>query len=136
MPDDTILTVKNLVTAFDTEQGRIRAVGSTGSPLTVSGFEWVYENINKHLALESLSGGTDLCTAFVGGVRLLPIYAGEIQGAGLVGDGPQVLRQAGTTERKARAQVSGGDVQVGIFTEQAHDLAAIDAHGTAQPPTA
>jgi acetoacetyl-CoA synthetase len=61
----------------------IRALGSTGSPLTVSGFEWVYENINDRLALESLSGGTDLCTAFVGGVRLLPIYAGEIQGAAL-----------------------------------------------------
>lgn len=62
---------------------RIRAVGSTGSPLTVKGFEWIYENINKYLALESLSGGTDLCTAFVGGARIKPIYAGEIQGASL-----------------------------------------------------
>ena len=62
---------------------RIRAVGSTGSPLTVSGFQWIYENINPTLALESLSGGTDLCTAFVGGARTMPIYAGEIQGASL-----------------------------------------------------
>lgn len=62
---------------------QIRAVGSTGSPLTVSGFEWIYNNVNAHLALESLSGGTDLCTAFVGGARTLPIYAGEIQGASL-----------------------------------------------------
>lgn len=62
---------------------RIRAVGSTGSPLTVPGFAWIYANINQHLALESLSGGTDLCTAFVGGARLKPIYAGEIQGASL-----------------------------------------------------
>ncbi|QPC84468.1 acetoacetate--CoA ligase [Phototrophicus methaneseepsis] len=61
----------------------IRGVGSTGSPLTVEGFDWVYHNINSHLALESLSGGTDLCTAIVGGVRILPIYAGEIQGASL-----------------------------------------------------
>ncbi|MFZ0546532.1 MAG: acetoacetate--CoA ligase [Candidatus Promineifilaceae bacterium] len=61
----------------------IRAVGSTGSPLTVAGFQWVYDHINQHLALESVSGGTDLCTAFVGGCRLLPIYAGEIQGAAL-----------------------------------------------------
>jgi acetoacetyl-CoA synthetase len=61
----------------------IRAVGSTGSPLTVAGFEWIYENVNQSLALESVSGGTDLCTAFVGGCRLLPIYAGEIQGAAL-----------------------------------------------------
>ena len=62
---------------------KIRGVGSTGSPLTVSGFQWIYENINAHLALESLSGGTDLCTAFVGGARIKPIYAGEIQGASL-----------------------------------------------------
>lgn len=62
---------------------RIRGVGSTGSPLTPEGFAWVYECINRQLALESLSGGTDLCTAFVGGARISPIYAGEIQGASL-----------------------------------------------------
>ncbi|MEZ4644343.1 MAG: acetoacetate--CoA ligase [Chloroflexota bacterium] len=59
----------------------VKAVGSTGSPLSVDGFAWIYENVNDGLALESVSGGTDLCTAFVGGCRLLPIYAGEIQGA-------------------------------------------------------
>jgi acetoacetyl-CoA synthetase len=62
---------------------RIRAVGSTGSPLSPEGFQWIYDNINRDLALESLSGGTDLCTAFVGGARILPIYRGEIQGASL-----------------------------------------------------
>ena len=62
---------------------KIRGVGSTGSPLTIDGFQWIYDNINADLALESLSGGTDLCTAFVGGARTMPIYAGEIQGAGL-----------------------------------------------------
>jgi len=61
----------------------IRGVGSTGSPLTIAGFQWVYDHINRHLALESLSGGTDLCTAFVGGARIQPIYAGELQGASL-----------------------------------------------------
>ena len=67
--------------AFDLS--RLRAVGSTGSPLTADGFAWVYENVNRRLALESLSGGTDLCTAFVGGARTQPIYAGELQGASL-----------------------------------------------------
>ena len=62
---------------------RIRAVGSTGSPLSTDGFNWIYDNINRELALESLSGGTDLCTAFVGGARTLPVYRGEIQGASL-----------------------------------------------------
>lgn len=65
------------------ELSKIRGVGSTGSPLTTTGFQWIYENINETLALESLSGGTDLCTAFVGGARVKPIYAGEIQGASL-----------------------------------------------------
>lgn len=61
----------------------IRAVGSTGSPLTPTAFQWVYEHINDTLALESVSGGTDLCTAFVAGIRTKPIYTGEIQGAAL-----------------------------------------------------
>jgi len=67
----------------DYDLSAIRAVGSTGSPLSTDGFRWIYENINKDLALESLSGGTDLCTAFVGGARTFPIYMGEIQGASL-----------------------------------------------------
>ena len=67
----------------DYDMSHIRAVGSTGSPLTVDNFQWIYQHINPLLALESVSGGTDLCTAFVGGCRLLPIYAGEIQGAAL-----------------------------------------------------
>jgi len=62
---------------------QIRAVGSTGSPLSQQGFKWVYEHIGEGLALESVSGGTDLCTAFVGGCRLLPVFAGEIQCATL-----------------------------------------------------
>jgi acetoacetyl-CoA synthetase len=73
---------------------RIRGVGSTGSPLTMEGFRWIYDNINGDLALESLSGGTDLCTAFVGGARILPIYAGEIQGASL-GAKVQAFNEAG-----------------------------------------
>ncbi|MBP7591031.1 MAG: acetoacetate--CoA ligase [Chloroflexi bacterium] len=73
---------------------RIRGVGSTGSPLTMEGFQWIYDNVNQELALESLSGGTDLCTAFVGGARIQPIYAGEIQGAAL-GAKVQAFNEAG-----------------------------------------
>ena len=67
---------------------KLRALGSTGSPLSVDGFAWLNANVNyadsnRQLAIESLSGGTDLCTGFVGGARIQPIYAGEIQGAGL-----------------------------------------------------
>jgi acetoacetyl-CoA synthetase len=71
---------------------RLRGVGSTGAPLPPEGFRWVYEAVGKDLLLASASGGTDVCTAFVGGVPLLPVYAGEIScrclGARLEAFGP------------------------------------------------
>ncbi|GAA4257852.1 acetoacetate--CoA ligase [Dactylosporangium darangshiense] len=57
---------------------RLRGVGSTGAPLPPEGFEWVYEAVSENVLLASASGGTDVCTAFVGGVPLLPVRAGEI----------------------------------------------------------
>ena len=62
--------------AFDLS--KVRQVGSTGAPLPAAGFEWVYDHVGRDLLLASVSGGTDLCTAFVGGVPLLPVVAGEI----------------------------------------------------------
>jgi acetoacetyl-CoA synthetase len=56
----------------------LRALGSTGAPLPPEGFTWVYAAVSETLQLQSLSGGTDVCTGFVGGVPLLPVYAGEI----------------------------------------------------------
>jgi acetoacetyl-CoA synthetase len=63
--------------------GRLKAVGSTGSPLSPEGFDWVYEHVGADTWLFSTSGGTDLCTAFVGGVALLPVYRGELQARAL-----------------------------------------------------
>jgi acetoacetyl-CoA synthetase len=62
---------------------RLKAVGSTGSPLSPEGFDWIYEHLGADTWLFSTSGGTDLCTAFVGGVALLPVYRGELQGRAL-----------------------------------------------------
>ena len=62
---------------------RLGAVGSTGSPLPPEGFDWIYEHLGADTWLFSTSGGTDLCTAFVGGVSLLPVYRGELQGRAL-----------------------------------------------------
>jgi acetoacetyl-CoA synthetase len=62
---------------------RLGAVGSTGSPLSPEGFDWIYEHLGSDTWLFSTSGGTDLCTAFVGGVALLPVYRGELQGRAL-----------------------------------------------------
>jgi acetoacetyl-CoA synthetase len=60
----------------------LRSVGSTGSPLPVEGFEWVYDRVGD-VWLFSTSGGTDLCTAFVGACPLLPVRAGELQARSL-----------------------------------------------------
>ncbi|WP_404328640.1 acetoacetate--CoA ligase [Mesobacillus maritimus] len=58
----------------------IGSINSTGAPLTEDGFRWVYENVKKDVWLGSSSGGTDVCTGFVGGVPTLPVRIGEIQG--------------------------------------------------------
>jgi acetoacetyl-CoA synthetase len=57
----------------------LRAVGSTGSPLSPESFRWVYECVDPDLWLFSTSGGTDVCTAFVAGCPTLPVYEGELQ---------------------------------------------------------
>jgi acetoacetyl-CoA synthetase len=67
----------------DRDLSRLRAVGSTGSPLSPEGFEWIYEHVGEDTWLFSTSGGTDVCTAFVGGVPILPVYRGELQGRSL-----------------------------------------------------
>jgi acetoacetyl-CoA synthetase len=61
----------------------LRSVGSTGSPLAPEGFDWIYEHVGSDTWLFSTSGGTDLCTAFVGGVPTLPVYRGELQARSL-----------------------------------------------------
>ena len=62
---------------------RVTAVGSTGSPLSPEGFDWVYDKLGRDVWLFSTSGGTDVCTAFVGGVPTLPVYRGELQARAL-----------------------------------------------------
>jgi len=72
----------------------LRAVGSTGSPLPAAGFRWVQEGLGRSVPVVSLSGGTDVCTAFIGGCPTLPVVAGELSciclGAGIESwSGPQ-----------------------------------------------
>lgn len=64
-------------TRFDLQH--LRSIGSTGSPLPPEAFGWVYEHIKSDVWLSSMAGGTDVCTAWVGGNPLLPVYQGEIQ---------------------------------------------------------
>jgi acetoacetyl-CoA synthetase len=57
----------------------LRSIGSTGSPLPPEAFAWLYDHIGRDILVGSVSGGTDVCTAFVESCPLLPVYAGEIQ---------------------------------------------------------
>ncbi len=63
--------------------GAIRSVGSTGSPLSEEGFEWIYGHVGSDIMLASISGGTDIAAAFVGSCPILPLYSGEIQSRSL-----------------------------------------------------
>jgi acetoacetyl-CoA synthetase len=65
--------------ARDYDLSALRAVGSTGSPLAPESFRWVNRHVSNDVWLFSTSGGTDVCTAFVGGCPLLPVYEGELQ---------------------------------------------------------
>ena len=72
---------------IEPRQGRslaaLRSVGSTGSPLSPEGFRWIYDQLGADTWLFSTSGGSDVCTAFVGGVPTLPVYLGELQARAL-----------------------------------------------------
>ncbi|MBS1869222.1 MAG: acetoacetate--CoA ligase [Actinobacteria bacterium] len=70
-------------TAGERDLSALHAVGSTGSPLAPEGFQWVADHLGTDTWLFSTSGGTDVCTAFVGGVPTLPVYRGELQAASL-----------------------------------------------------
>lgn len=61
----------------------LTSISSTGSPLPPEGFKWCYDHVKEDLSIASISGGTDVCTAFILGVPTLPVYAGELQCRGL-----------------------------------------------------
>ncbi|NME72644.1 acetoacetate--CoA ligase [Flammeovirga aprica] len=61
----------------------LRMILSTGSPLSIESFRYIYNAFKKDLTLSSISGGTDLIGAFASGNPTLPVYAGELQCKGL-----------------------------------------------------
>ncbi len=65
--------------ARDNDLSKLRAIGSTGSPLAPESFRWIYDHVREDVWLFSTSGGTDVCTAFVAGCPLLAVYEGELQ---------------------------------------------------------
>ena len=57
----------------------LRAIGSTGSPLAPESYRWIHAHVRPDVWINPISGGTDIVSAFVGGVPVLPVYAGEMQ---------------------------------------------------------
>lgn len=64
----------------DHDLSRVRHLAVSGSPLPIEGFEWVHERFGSHVLIDSVSGGTDVCSGMVGGSPLLPVWSGEISG--------------------------------------------------------
>ncbi|MEP5566386.1 MAG: acetoacetate--CoA ligase [Halioglobus sp.] len=61
----------------------VKAILSTGSPLSHESFEYIYRDFKDDVCLSSISGGTDILSCFVGGCPTLPVHVGEIQAPGL-----------------------------------------------------
>ena len=74
---------KSVEPAQEADLSGLRSVSSTGAPLPPEAFDWIYAHVKQDLWLCSMSGGTDVCTAFVGGCPWKPVYSGEIQARGL-----------------------------------------------------
>ncbi len=82
----------------------LRAMFSTGSPLSPEGFDWVYREIKQDILLASISGGTDIVSCFVLGNPVLPVYRGEIQCRGL-GMAVDVFDEFGQSVRSAKGEL-------------------------------
>nr|WP_042184389.1 acetoacetate--CoA ligase [Kibdelosporangium sp. MJ126-NF4]CEL16265.1 Acetoacetyl-CoA synthetase [Kibdelosporangium sp. MJ126-NF4]CTQ94189.1 Acetoacetyl-CoA synthetase (EC 6.2.1.16) [Kibdelosporangium sp. MJ126-NF4] len=80
----------------------LRAIGATGAPLTPEGFRWLVDEIGADVQICSVSGGTDLCTAFVAAAPEVPVWLGELScralGAAVAAyddDGKEVIDEVG-----------------------------------------
>ncbi len=72
-----------LVPRKDYALAPLRAILSTGSPLSPEGFDYVYQCVKEDVCLSSISGGTDIISCFALGVPTRPVWRGELQGRGL-----------------------------------------------------
>jgi acetoacetyl-CoA synthetase len=64
----------------------VRTLGSTGSPLSPEQFAWIRDAVGGHVQISSMSGGTDVCTAFLASAPTVPVWLGELSCAALGAD--------------------------------------------------
>ncbi|MFH2011925.1 MAG: acetoacetate--CoA ligase [Pseudomonadota bacterium] len=77
------LNSQGLKPGKDYDLSSLKQISQTGSPLSVKGFEYVYQEIKEDLHFNSIAGGTDINGCFAIGSPIQPVYAGELQGPGL-----------------------------------------------------
>ena len=73
---------------------QLRTIMLAGSPCTPEDMVWFYENVKSEVSVQNGSGGTDICSGFIGGTPILPVYAGEMQ-APLLGVAIAVFNERG-----------------------------------------
>jgi len=95
---------QGLTPARTHDLGALRAMFSTGSPLSPEGFDWVYRELKADILLASISGGTDIISCFVLGNPVLPVYRGEIQCRGL-GMAVEVFDEDGSPVRGEKGEL-------------------------------
>ncbi|MGI8647725.1 MAG: acetoacetate--CoA ligase, partial [Mycobacteriales bacterium] len=74
---------QGLIPASLYDLSELHAIGSTGSPLPAHVFDWINEHVGQHVKICSISGGTDMCTAFLGAAATVPVWRGELSCAAL-----------------------------------------------------
>ena len=73
----------NIIPKKHNDLNSLRAILSTGSPLSNENFEYVYHSVKENIRLSSISGGTDIIGCFALGNPMLPVYTEELQSIGL-----------------------------------------------------
>jgi acetoacetyl-CoA synthetase len=122
----------------------LRAIYSTGSPLSPETFDYLYRDVKCDMQLASISGGTDIVAVFVGGIPMLPVWRGEIQGP-LLGMQVEVYNDIGQSVRGEKGELVctqpfpsmplgfWGDAQFGA--ERATDAQSIESVKSGDPGT-
>ncbi len=93
-----------LVPCDDHDLSALETLGATGSPLPGSAAEWVYRDVKEDLLVASFSGGTDVCTGFVGASPLHPVWPGEIS-CRCLGVALEVFDETGRPVRDAEGEL-------------------------------
>ena len=100
----TMIQKTGLIPGDQFDLSSLKTILSTGSPLSIENFKWVYGNVKSDLQLSSISGGTDIVSCFMLGNPNLPVYAGEIQSKGL-GMSVKAFNEKGESVTKEKGEL-------------------------------